>query len=41
VTLVLADIEGMSYEEIATAAGTNVGTIKSRLSAPGRNCAIF
>jgi RNA polymerase sigma-70 factor, ECF subfamily len=32
VTLVLADIEGMSYDEIATAMGTNIGTVKSRLS---------
>ncbi len=32
VTLVLADVEGLSYEEIAQAMGTNVGTVKSRLS---------
>lgn len=31
-TLVLADIEGLSYEEVAAATGTNVGTVKSRLS---------
>lgn len=31
-TLVLADIEGMNYEEIAAAMGTNLGTVKSRLS---------
>ncbi len=31
-TLVLADIEGLNYEEIAAATGTNVGTVKSRLS---------
>jgi RNA polymerase sigma-70 factor (ECF subfamily) len=32
VTLVLADIEGFSYEQVAEATGTNVGTVKSRLS---------
>lgn len=31
-TLVLVDIEGLSYEEAAQATGANVGTIKSRLS---------
>lgn len=31
-TLVLADIEGLRYEEVAAATGTNVGTVKSRLS---------
>ncbi len=31
-TLVLVDIEGLSYEETAEATGTNVGTVKSRLS---------
>lgn len=31
-TLVLVDIEGLSYEEAADALTTNVGTIKSRLS---------
>jgi len=31
-TLVLVDIEGLSYEEAAQALATNVGTIKSRLS---------
>lgn len=31
-TLVLVDIEGLSYEEAADALGTNLGTIKSRLS---------
>ncbi|MCX7839354.1 MAG: sigma-70 family RNA polymerase sigma factor, partial [Anaerolineae bacterium] len=31
-TLVLIDIEGLSYEEAADALGTNLGTIKSRLS---------
>ena len=30
--VVLADIEGLSYEECAAALGTNVGTIKSRIS---------
>ena len=32
VTLVLADIEGFNYEQVADATGTNVGTVKSRLS---------
>lgn len=32
VTLVLADVEELSYDEIAQAMGTNVGTVKSRLS---------
>ena len=32
VTLVLVDIEGFDYEETAQATGTNVGTVKSRLS---------
>ena len=32
VTLVLADVEGLSYDEVAQAMGTNVGTVKSRLS---------
>jgi RNA polymerase sigma-70 factor, ECF subfamily len=31
-TVVLADVEGLSYEEIAQVTGTNVGTVKSRLS---------
>lgn len=31
-TLVLIDIEGLSYEEAADALATNLGTIKSRLS---------
>lgn len=30
--VVLADIEGLTYEECAAAIGTNIGTIKSRLS---------
>jgi RNA polymerase sigma factor (sigma-70 family) len=30
--LVLCDIEGLAYEEIARVTGTNVGTVKSRLS---------
>jgi len=32
VTLVLSDVDGFAYEEIATATNTNVGTVKSRLS---------
>jgi RNA polymerase sigma-70 factor, ECF subfamily len=32
VTVVLVDIEGLSYEEAADALTTNVGTVKSRLS---------
>jgi len=31
-TLILADIEGMDYQEIADAMGTALGTVKSRLS---------
>lgn len=31
-TLVLSDIDGFAYEEIALATNTNVGTVKSRLS---------
>lgn len=31
-TLTLADIQGFAYEEIALITGTNVGTVKSRLS---------
>lgn len=31
-TLVLADIQGLAYEEIAIATETNIGTVKSRLS---------
>ncbi len=32
IVLVLSDVQGMSYEEIAEATGTNLGTVKSRLS---------
>jgi RNA polymerase sigma-70 factor (ECF subfamily) len=32
ITLVLSDIDGFAYEEIAVATNTNVGTVKSRLS---------
>jgi RNA polymerase sigma-70 factor (ECF subfamily) len=32
VTLVLSDVQGLSYAEIAQATGTSVGTVKSRLS---------
>jgi len=30
--LVLSDVQGMSYEEIAAITGANLGTVKSRLS---------
>jgi len=30
--LVLFDVHGLSYDEVATALGTNLGTVKSRLS---------
>jgi len=32
IALVLSDVQGMSYEEIAQATGANLGTVKSRLS---------
>lgn len=32
ITLVLSDIQGMSYQEIAEVTGVSVGTVKSRLS---------
>lgn len=32
VVIILSDIQGMSYEEIATVTQSNVGTVKSRLS---------
>jgi RNA polymerase sigma-70 factor (ECF subfamily) len=31
-TVILRDIEGFTYEEIATTLGINVGTVKSRLA---------
>lgn len=31
-TVILSDVHGMSYEEIATATGASLGTVKSRLS---------
>ena len=31
-TLVLSDVQGLSYSEIAQATGTSGGTVKSRLS---------
>lgn len=31
-TIILCDLQGMSYEEVASATGTSVGTVKSRLS---------
>jgi RNA polymerase sigma-70 factor (ECF subfamily) len=32
ITFVLSDMQGMSYEEIADAMQTSLGTVKSRLS---------
>lgn len=32
ITLVLADVQGLSYQEVADSTGTSVGTVKSRLS---------
>ena len=32
ITLVLSDVQGMRYEEIAAMTGANLGTVKSRLS---------
>ena len=34
--IILADVEGYSYEEIAQVTRTNIGTVKSRLSATRR-----
>jgi RNA polymerase sigma-70 factor (ECF subfamily) len=31
-TVVLCDIEGLGYEEIAKVLGINIGTVKSRLA---------
>ena len=36
-TLILRDIEGFSYEEVAAMQGVNLGTVKSRL-VRGRAC---
>ena len=30
--VILCDVEGLSYEETATALGVNLGTVKSRIS---------
>jgi RNA polymerase sigma-70 factor (ECF subfamily) len=30
--VILSDIEGMSYDEIAVVTGANIGTVKSRLN---------
>ncbi len=32
ITLLLSELQGLSYQEIAEATGTNMGTVKSRLS---------
>jgi len=32
IVLVLSDVQGLSYEEIADATNSNLGTVKSRLS---------
>ena len=32
IILILSDIEGMNYQEVADTAGIKVGTVKSRLS---------
>jgi RNA polymerase sigma factor (sigma-70 family) len=32
IIVVLADVQGLSYDEIASATGTNLGTVKSRLN---------
>ncbi|NTW00754.1 MAG: sigma-70 family RNA polymerase sigma factor [Oscillochloris sp.] len=32
IVIILSDIQGMAYDEIATVTGTNLGTVKSRLS---------
>ncbi len=32
IALIMVDIQGLSYEEIATAMNTNLGTVKSRIS---------
>ncbi len=40
IVVVLSDVEGLSYDEIAQITGTNLGTVKSRLSRGGRACAM-
>jgi RNA polymerase sigma-70 factor (ECF subfamily) len=32
VVLVLSDVQGMTYQEVASSVGTELGTVKSRLS---------
>ena len=39
--LILSDVEGMDYQEIADAMGTALGTVKSRLSRAHAKSAIY